>query len=158
MLPRCSRVTDILDAHTLLEAIKYLALAAVDALAAIFTESYLSLSAVFCLYLLCWCMAKSGGYGTIPGAAPPPAPGKRESIWESLALRCASPAFLSFSPLTLDTLWGACPPSIRHCRHSKLREPSLHSEGCSGRLLLIACTPAPVAYCCGPSQEGLLEC
>ncbi|BDA40538.1 hypothetical protein COCOBI_01-1910 [Coccomyxa sp. Obi] len=87
VLPRCSRVTDILDAHTLLEAIKYLGLAALDALAAIFTESYLSLIAVFCLYLLCWCMAKGGGYGTIPGAAPPPAPGKRESIWESLALR-----------------------------------------------------------------------
>ncbi len=90
VLPRCSRVTDILDAHTLLEALGYLVLAAADALAAIFTESYLSLIAVLCLYMLCWCMAKSGGYGTIPGPAPQPPPGKRESFWESMALRCAS--------------------------------------------------------------------
>jgi hypothetical protein len=90
VLPRCSRVTDILDAHTLLEALKYLVLAAADALAAIFSESYLSLIAVLCLYVLCWCIAKSGGYGTIPGPAPPPPPGKRETFWESMALRCAA--------------------------------------------------------------------
>ncbi len=99
VLPRCSRVTDILDAHTLLEAIKYLALAALDALAAIFTESYLSLTAVFCLYLLCWCMAKGGGYVTIPGAPPPPTPGKRESIWEALALRCVCTASCHVAPV-----------------------------------------------------------
>lgn len=106
VLPRCSRVTDILDAHTLLEALKFLVLAAVDALVAIFTESYLSLAAVLCLYVLCWCIAKSGGYGTIPGPAQQPVPGKRESFWESMALRCAqSPCCLAPLHTSMQLMW-----------------------------------------------------
>jgi hypothetical protein len=90
VLPRCTRVTDILDAHSLLEAVGYLFLAAADALVAIFLESYVSLAAVIAMYVLCWCMACSGGYGTTAGPPPQPPPGRRESFWDSVALRCVT--------------------------------------------------------------------
>ena len=87
VLPRCTRVTDILDAHTVPEALKHLILAAADTVTAIFTESYVSLAAVIAMYVLCWCIACAGGYGTIAGPPPQPPPGKRESIWDSIAMR-----------------------------------------------------------------------
>jgi hypothetical protein len=90
VLPRCSRVADMLDAHTLGEALRSFALASADALVAIFAESYVSLAAVLAMYVLCLCLAKSGGYGTIPHAPPPPPPGQRQSVWEALALRSAA--------------------------------------------------------------------
>ena len=79
----------MLDAHTLGEALRCFALASADAVAAIFTESYVSLAAVLAMYVLCLCLAKSGGWGTIPYAPPPQPPGQRQSVWEFLALRCA---------------------------------------------------------------------
>ncbi len=87
MLPRCNRVAEILDAHTLMEGLQSLSLASLDALAAIFAESYLSLAAVIGMFILCWCMASSGGYGAVSNGPPPPSPGKSQSFWEKMALK-----------------------------------------------------------------------
>ena len=90
MLPRCNRVADILDARTLAEGLQSLALAALDALTAIFAESFLSLGAVVAMVILCWCMASSGGYGAVPSGPPPPPPGNAMSFWDKMALKCVS--------------------------------------------------------------------
>lgn len=87
VLPRCNRVADILDAHTLAEGLQCLGLAALDALTAIFAESLLSLGAVVAMFILCWCMASSGGYGAVPYGPPPPPPGKSMSFWDKMALK-----------------------------------------------------------------------
>ena len=87
VLPRCNRVAQILDAHTLGEGLGSLALAALDALTAIFAESYLSLGAVIAMFILCWCMASSGGYGAVPYGPPPPPPGRTMSFWDKMSLK-----------------------------------------------------------------------
>ena len=87
VLPRCNHVANILDARTLAEGLQSLALAALDALTAIFAESYLSLGAVAAMLILCWCMASSGGYGAVPSGAPPPPPGSTTSFWDKMALK-----------------------------------------------------------------------
>ncbi len=87
VLPRCNRVAEILDARTLAEGLQSLALAALDALTAIFAESYLSLGAVIAMFILCWCMASSGGYGVVPYGPPPPPQGKSMSFWDKMALK-----------------------------------------------------------------------
>ena len=87
VLPRCNHVADILDARTLAEGLQSLALAALDALTAIFAESFLSLGAVAAMVILCWCMASSGGYGAVPSGPPPPPPGNTMSFWGKMALK-----------------------------------------------------------------------
>lgn len=87
VLPRCNRVAEILDARTLTEGLQSLALAALDALTAIFAESFLSLGAVIAMFILCWCMASSGGYGVVPYGPPPLPPGKSMSFWDKMALK-----------------------------------------------------------------------
>ena len=87
VLPRCNHVAAILDARTLAEGLQSLALAALDALTAIFAESFLSLGAVVAMVILCWCMASSGGYGAVPSGPPPPPPGNTMSFWDKMALK-----------------------------------------------------------------------
>ena len=71
------------------EALGALAWAAADAAGAIFAESRVSLAALGVLFVLCLGLARSGGVGAVPGPPPPPPAGRRQSLAEALAARCA---------------------------------------------------------------------
>ena len=116
VLPRCNHVANILDARTLAEGLQSLALAALDALTAIFAESYLSLGAVAAMLILCWCMASSGGYGAVPSGAPPPPPGSTTSFWDKMALKYVSPIEIPSATGEAE----AAPAGVAHCCYSGL--------------------------------------
>ncbi|DBB07470.1 TPA: hypothetical protein ACH3X3_008941 [Trebouxia sp. C0006] len=63
VLPRCSSVSAVLDAHSLSEALQYVMEAVSDALGIIFTESYISLAALLAMFLMAFGFASAGGVG-----------------------------------------------------------------------------------------------
>ncbi len=89
VLPRCHRLAAVLDARTASEAAAALAWAAADAVGAIFGESRVSLAALGVLFAICLGLARGGGVGAVPGPPPPPPPGRRQSLADALAVRCA---------------------------------------------------------------------
>ena len=64
----------------------------------------MSLGAVLAMYVLCLCLAKGGGYGTIPHGAPPPQPGQRVPFWDKLAIRWGGPCCPVVHCITCVTL------------------------------------------------------
>ncbi len=131
MLPRCSRVADVLDARTAAGAAASFTAASLDALAAIFTQSYVSLAAVLAMYALCFCLAKGGGYGTIPHGAPPPPPGQRVPFWDKLAIR--------WGPLACSS--SRSHPPCKLCRKKTMgnvRQQAMHKA--------LSCGPACHAH------------
>lgn len=63
MLPRCGSVGAVLEAGTPLQALARFGEAALEAVAAIFTESYISLVALLSMFVLAFGFARSGGVG-----------------------------------------------------------------------------------------------
>lgn len=67
VLPRCSGISNVLDAHSVAEALTAFASAALDTVAEIFTRSYISLGAFVFLFIIVLGFARSGGVGAISG-------------------------------------------------------------------------------------------
>lgn len=86
VLPRCSGVADILDAHSVWEVVRLFANAAGDTVVEIFSQSYMSLAAVAVLFVITLGFAKSGGVGAINGV-PPAASRRPEHRGFALAVR-----------------------------------------------------------------------
>ena len=85
-MPQCGHVAAVLDAHSLWAACGAFGYAVLHAAGAIFTDSYLSLAALSLLFIMSLAFAKGGGAGAIPTAPLPP--GKQDSFWVALAVRC----------------------------------------------------------------------
>lgn len=69
VLPRCSSVSAVLDAHSLSEGFQLVVQAVVDALGIIFAESYISLAALVGMFLMTYGFASAGGVGASPAPA-----------------------------------------------------------------------------------------
>lgn len=67
VLPRCSGVADILDAHSVREVLRLFAAAAWNTVVEILNYSYISLAALAFLFLVTFGFAGSGGVGAITG-------------------------------------------------------------------------------------------
>lgn len=61
LMPRCTGVAEVLGAPSLAEAARHFLRAAAGALAAIFTESYVSLAALLAFFVLLLAFARAGG-------------------------------------------------------------------------------------------------
>lgn len=73
MLPRCTGVGEVMDASTLGAAAALFARAGADTLAAILSESYVSLATLLLLFAVLLGLARSGGIGAVPGESALPA-------------------------------------------------------------------------------------
>ncbi|KAK9823894.1 hypothetical protein WJX72_006230 [[Myrmecia] bisecta] len=92
MLPRCTSVSAIVDAHNLPEAIAMFFSAAADAIVALFSESYLSLAALGFMFVMSLGFARSGGIGATSDNS---AALKSESFCASLTSRARSGGVLT---------------------------------------------------------------
>lgn len=86
VLPRCTGVAGILDAHSLGEVVTIFAGAFVETVGEIFSKSYISLIALIFLFVVVFGFAKGGGVGAIHGI-PPSARRKPEYKGFALAVR-----------------------------------------------------------------------
>lgn len=67
VLPRCSGVAEVLDAHTLREAAALFFRAGAATMATILTESYISLATLLFVFAVLFGLCRSGGIGALPG-------------------------------------------------------------------------------------------
>lgn len=75
VLPRCSGLAEVLEAHTLGQAAALFFRAGASAIATILTESYASLATLLLVFGILFGLCRSGGIGALPGEArggPPP--------------------------------------------------------------------------------------
>jgi len=67
VLPRCSGVGEVLDAHSVGEVLRLFFTAAMNTVMEIFSRSYVSLAALGLIFAVTLGFAKSGGVGAIDG-------------------------------------------------------------------------------------------
>ena len=67
MLPRCTGVAEVLEAHTPWEAAALFVHSGVATVGAILTESYVSLATLVFVFAVFLSMCRAGGIGAVPG-------------------------------------------------------------------------------------------
>jgi hypothetical protein len=67
VMPRCSGISEILDAHSVTQGARLFVGAATDTVVEIFSQSYVSLTALAFLFIIVFGFARSGGVGAISG-------------------------------------------------------------------------------------------